>query len=98
MDSYSLTTKENSIIMPEFTVLCFPSTPGIVVITGVVLVGCLAGASYFLFWVDRQVPSVPSVLYLPSIADFMHLLTIPRLALKPVLLSRSCNPRITFES
>lgn len=39
--------------MPAFTAL------GLIIIIGTVLVACVAGATIFLCWVDRQVPSLP---------------------------------------
>lgn len=31
----------------------------IVIVTGAVIAGCVAGATVFLYWLDRQVPSLP---------------------------------------
>ena len=52
----------NSITMPTSTTLWSPSSIDIMILTGAILAGCVAGVSLFLCWLDKQVPSLPVIL------------------------------------
>ena len=48
--------------MPTFTTLWSLNSIGSIILTGAILAGCVAGASILLYWLDKQVPSLPVVL------------------------------------
>lgn len=52
--------------MPTSTTLWSPSSIDIIILTGAILAGCVAGASMFLCWLDKQVPSLPVMLSSPE--------------------------------
>ena len=45
--------------MQPSTASYYPSSLEAIVITGAVLVACIAGAVIFLGWLDKKVPSLP---------------------------------------
>ena len=48
--------------MPTSTTLWSSSSIDIIILTGAILAGCVASASLFLCWLDKQVPSLPVIL------------------------------------
>ena len=53
--------------MPASTALYLSSPVEIVIVTGAVLAGCVGGVSMFLCWLDKQVPSLPVIIFSSSL-------------------------------
>ena len=72
--------------MPASIVLWLPNCPQILITTGVVLAGCVAGVSVSLFWLDRHVPrlteNLPVMLCSLDHGVLYYLLTILSLTLR----------------
>lgn len=75
--------------MPAPAAFYLSSPVEIVIVTGAVLAGCVGGVSMFLCWLDKQVPSLPVILFFSWVAGFVLLLTMTRSRLRMALFTIS---------